>query len=145
MPQTGWCDHRAVHNFFSWGVGRGGGREGNVISLSRTWPPCSCSGGMLPPGSFGNFRCSEAYREAHIASWEKTQHHNHHYLLSYWKPSPIGLGEWWFQTQGSPGIAQVKSCSIVVITYGNSAMRHSGSAACVICLGNLAALKLPMG
>ena len=46
---------------------------------------------MLPQENLiisGVLRCilvhSEAYREAHKASWEEAQHKNHRCLLSYW-------------------------------------------------------------
>ena len=49
------------------------------------------SGGMLPQKVLGVLRHilvhSEAYREAHRASWEEA-HHYHHHLLSYWNWKP---------------------------------------------------------
>ena len=56
------------------------------------------------------------------------------------KRSGLCFEHWPFQTWTSLGIAQVKFWSFVVIAYGNS----SGSAVCVACPGNMAALKLPI-
>ena len=51
--------------------------------------------------------------------------------------------QWWFQTQASPGIAQITFWSIVVIAYVNQ-LWMSGSDARITGLGNLTALKPPM-
>ena len=86
--QLACCTFRAVHNFFHVG--------GNVISQSREHGcpaavHCRGSGGMLACEILvilGVLRSilvhSEAYREAHRASWEEAHHQNHHCLLSYW-------------------------------------------------------------
>ena len=49
-----------------------------------------------------------------------------------------------FQTRAHPGIAWVKFWSIVLIASCGIQLWHSGSAACVACPGNLAALKPPL-
>ena len=51
-----------------------------------------------------------------------------------------GAMHWWFQTQASPGIAQVKFRSIVDIAYG----KFNCDAARVTCPRNLPAVKPPM-